>query len=337
MPKYDDAQYDAGGDSFGSIFADLLAGAAGTVAGASSSRGGVFQDFVEFLERNVDGYSGVGGASGGSEDDAELTFLLQTGSVDDIGEELDETELVVQQLSTKRNDLDNELIALQADLAGSSRFSEKIALEERVAECQARKGVVDKYLGRARKRLLSLQTRYKQLIVGGANDSKAGGRSRDRNTWDSSTSTPNASASTRSEAQSSSSTRQTTPVSDDTEDAWKSQGFGSNGRGRGSGRRRAPRSTDSGGSQSTSSDDSPRRTTYETQSSSSFGRTQPDASSRPSSAPESKPDENSSSSDYNVPPHRRSGSNRAAQDDTERLRQLKVDDEFEKLKKELGL
>ena len=78
--KVDDAQYDAGDDSFGKIFADLLAGAA--AAGASGG-GGIFRDFVEFLESNVDGVAGVDAS------DADLRLLLSTGTLDEIADEMD--------------------------------------------------------------------------------------------------------------------------------------------------------------------------------------------------------------------------------------------------------
>ena len=121
--------HDAGDDSFGSVFADSMVGAAGAAAGcSSSSRGGsgIFQDFLEFLERNVDGYGGFDG-SGSSRggNDAELQFLLQTGSVKEAGDELDDTELVVQQFYTKLQDLEQEILSINADLSGGAlKFSE---------------------------------------------------------------------------------------------------------------------------------------------------------------------------------------------------------------------
>lgn len=324
MPKYDDNQYDAGGDSFGAIFGELFAGAAEV---GSRGSAGVFMDFVEFLESNVDGYSGVSGGN----DDAELAFLLQTGSLDEVGEEMDDTELVVQQLTTKLKDLGDELVMILADLAASSRFSEKIALEEREAECKARKGVVEKYLQKARKRLLALQTRYKQLIVGGANDNKAGGRSTSRS--------GSSEADTRSTSSGSASSSGTTnsrraSSSSDPEDAWKTEGFGSNGRGRGSGRRRSSRSSQRRSEQSTSSS-SASSSQYRTTDSSPRQNTerQSDSSSSSRSTSRQSPQ---TATDNNVPPHRRTGSYQA-KDDADRLRQLKVEDEFEKLKKDLGL
>lgn len=321
MPNYDD-QYDAGGDSFGAIFGDLLAGAAGAVG--SRGGAGIFMDFVEFLESNVDGYSGVSGSSAGRNDDAELTFLLQTGTVDEVGEELDDTELVVQQLTTKLKDLNDELVMIQADLAASSRFSEKIALEEREAECKARKGVVENYLQKARKRLLALQTRYKELIVRGQNDSRAKGSTASQG-WNSETNTRSTSTGNTNSRRASSSS--------DPEDAWKTEGFGSNGRSRGSGRRRSSRSFERRSEQSTSSS-SASSSQYQPTDNSPRQNTQRQTDSYSSSR--STPQYSQSTTDKNIPPHRRTSSYQV-KDDTERLRQLKVEDEFEKLKRDLGL
>lgn len=331
MPKYDDAQYDTGGDSFGSIFSDLLGG----VAGGVGSRGGagVFMDFVDFLERNVDGYGDFSGDSRGN-DDTELTYLLQTGTVDEVGEELDDTELVVQQLTTKLQNLEGELVTIQADLAASSRFSEKIALEEREAECKARKGVVENYLRKARKRLLSLQTRYKQLIVGGANDSKAGGKSTNR-TWSSTTDNDSTTPGSTDKTGTSNGRRAS---SGNAEDAWKTEGFGSNGNSRGSGRRRSSRSSQRSRERSTSSTSDSSTQNQNISSPSSTTR----ASERNTSTP-SEPNTGArsrtasrSTTHTNVPPHRRKGFYQEQQD-KQRLRDLKVNDEFEKLKNELGL
>jgi hypothetical protein len=335
MPKYDDEQYDARGDSFGAIFADLLSGAAGAAAGASRG-GGVIQDFVEFLERNVDGYSSSGTGSSRGGDDAELTFLLQTGSIDDIANEMDDTDLVVQQLTTKLKNIDDEIIIVKADLAATTRFVEKIDLEAREAECKARKRVVENYLSKARKRLLALQTRYKQLIMGGANDRRAGGRSSSdssSNRWDTRSSpTPGTGASTsQQQGSSNTSSSQRRSASTEPEDAWKSEGFASSGRGRGSSRRRGASrqpSDRTSSTQSTTSDNSSSR--YQTASSSS-----PSSNANDSRTSRTK-SSSSFSSQRNVPPHRRTTPN-SVQDDKERLRQLKVDDEFEKLKRDLGL
>jgi hypothetical protein len=382
MPKYqEDGEYDTAGDSFGKIFSDLFAGAAVGAAGAVGTSANLFLDFIEFLEGNVDGYgssSGGGFGSAGSDDyDADLQVLLRTGSLDDVANEMDDTNLVVQQLQAKATSIDDEILTTNAEAKMTSRYMDKVQLEERVAELKARKVVVDGYLKKAQKRLLSLQTRYKELISGGANDSYAGGGSSSRSrTTASSTQPPPPSGqssdyrsrSSYSTSSSSSSRGGPSSTKDDKgeEDSWMNEGFGSSsGRGnRGSARRRASRrtatsaraSTDAGvgkanRSSSSYSDANPypppppsstprREPTY---SSSSSFRTE---SVRPPSSPPSgtqqrqqqqaRPPPSISGSD--VPPHRRTSSyESSAEENKRRMREIKVDEEFEKLKKELGL
>ncbi|KAI2492199.1 hypothetical protein MHU86_22356 [Fragilaria crotonensis] len=231
MPKYDeeDAKYDAGGDSFGKIFSDLLTGVQGAAAGAAvGGGGGVFRDFLEFLERNVDGYSG-------GDDDSELLLLLSVGTLEDVANEMDDTDLVVQQLSSKMKSIDDELIMVQADLKVATKFSEKLDFSERIAELEARKKVVKGFLDKARKRLISIQTRYKTLVVGGLNDRRAGGRSRSSSY---SAQAPDMSGSRSSDTSAGPTTSSSAAsTNSDSEDSWKTQGFSSSGR-RGSNRRR---------------------------------------------------------------------------------------------------
>jgi hypothetical protein len=368
MPKYgdevadDDKKYDAGGDSFGSIFSDIFNGAssaAAYTAGASGS--GIFRDFIEFLESNVDGYAG--GSSGNSkDDDAQLKILLQTGTVAEIGEEMDDTDLVVQQLSSKLGSVQDELVMVNADVKVAVRYLEKLDLEERVAELQARKTVVEGYLKKARKRLLALQTRYKQLIVNGDNDVKAGGG---RASTSGSTARPSPSpgptdtsssssrndfysgAGYRSTSASTGSTSSSTGTSDSSrsnassskkgstsekDDAWKSDSFGSFGRGRSSSsRQRASRTRTS------RTTESAKTTTSASSSSSSSGSSTTGAPGSTYQDRSASTRQTQSQSDSPEPPHRRTSSSPRDQDDTRRMRDLKVDDEFEKLKKELGL
>jgi curved DNA-binding protein CbpA len=372
MPKYDtdedDKKYDAGGDSFGSIFSDLFNGASSVADYTASARGGIFTSFIEFLESNVDGYSGASG-SGGADDDAQLRILLQTGTLQEIGDEMDDTELVVQQLGNKLNSVQDELVMLEAEVKMAIKYMEKLDLEERVAELQARKTIVETYLKKARKRLLALQTRYKQLIVNGDNDTKAGGgrsststagstgTSRQSSTGTSSSSrndsysaagyrstsstgsstsstSSTGSSSTRTSDSSRSSTSRTGTGSSskDKEDAWKSDSFGSFGRGRSSGSSSRQRASRSRTSRTTPE---PTRTTASTASSSSSSGAS-DSSQRSSTSTRQTSTQGSSSQD-NVPPHRRQNAKPEDQDDSRRMRDLKVDDEFEKLKKELGL
>jgi len=352
----DDTNYDTGGDSLGKIFSDLFAGAAaGVAAGRAAGGGGIFKDFVEFLEKNVDGYASVGRGGSGSPgivEDAELEMILQTGSLEDVGDEMDETELVVKQLTAKLQNVDNEVIMLTAELASTTKFTEKLQIEERIEELQARRKVAESYTKKARKRLLALQTRYKQMIVNGDNDPVAGGRSRSySSSWDSESSPKNepSSRSSSYSSSSSSSSQRTSSASSTSTDrnddsSWKAdEGFGSFGRGRGSSRRRVRREGEtSSPSGSTSSSSSYRASPDNNASASSPSGSRSNASeskwqSTSSSSPSSS--SSSSSSSTYVPPHRRSPSFAASQieQDKQRLRELKVDEEFDKLKKELGL
>jgi hypothetical protein len=159
MFKYDGQQvddkqvYDESGDSFDKIISDIFEGAAvGAARGAGSGRG-IFRDFVECLESNVNGYAK-------EVDIVKLRTLLNTGSVEDVGKEMDDAELLVQQMDLKRRNLANELVILRAHLT-------KMGLVEKVAEVEARKQVVDGNLKNARKWLLALQMRHKELLVRG--------------------------------------------------------------------------------------------------------------------------------------------------------------------------
>jgi predicted DNA-binding protein (UPF0251 family) len=343
-----DEVYDAGGDSFGQIFSDFVKGAASTVGAAgvsgATNPGGIFKDFVDFLEQNVDAYS----TGSSNNNDADLQFLLQTGTVDEIGDEMDETELVVQQLSNKLNNVQNELIQVQADLAvaSGSSYLEKLQQQECQDELQAQKTVVEGYLKRARTRLVALQTRYKDLIVSGRQNDSRVGSGGTRTSSNSSNSNGNgrpqeSPRQTRSSSTPSSSTASAEPRSSSpsgsSSDSWKEEGFGSFGRGR-------------SGSSSRSRSSRPR--SYDQQPSS----TPPPPSSAPfdrkaaaaaaadrevarTSQARATARTSSTSNDSNVPPHRRSSTSSYSDkmESERRLREIKVDEEFDKLKRDLGL
>ena len=319
----DDQTYDAGGDSFGAIFADLFAGASS--AAAAGGRGGVVRDFIEFLEQTVDAYStttsssSAYGSSNNNNEDADLQFLLQAGSIRQVGDEMDETELVLQQLNKKMQQMDMEVMQLQTDVATCTKFTQKMELEESLDELRARKRVAENYIQKARKRLLALQTRYKALVVQGANDPKAGGSS-SRNTRGDTASTSNPPPSSSSTNRDSDTTAE--------EESWKDESFGSFGRGRGSSRRRAQRST-----YESASTTAPGSASSSSSSSSSYNTN--NASSNPSRS--STPASSIPSSSTYIPPHRRTQASSSTQDDQRRLREIKVDEEFEKLKRDLGL
>mmetsp|Transcript_18058 Transcript_18058/g.27299 ORF Transcript_18058/g.27299 Transcript_18058/m.27299 type:complete len:526 (+) Transcript_18058:83-1660(+) len=336
MPNYDDDEdYDASGDSFGQIFTDFVAG----VATGGSRGGGVFSDFVDFLENNVDGISS------NDDDAAELRVLLRTGSLDDVANEMDDTELVVQQLTTKSDKISEELFDLRADRKDATlRYRDKIDLDERIAELEARQKVVAGYAKKARKRLESLQTRYKELIVGGENDTKTTSSSTTGDYYSSSSSS--SSYSSRS-----SGTPPPSGKEDNEEESWKYEGFGSSGRRGSSRRRRRGRSSESRpNEQSSSSRVQPppgyadRRARAPPSSSSSAPPGYEDrkaraAPSSSSSAPPGYEDRKArTATSSSVPPHRRASSvSSSAASDKRRLQEIKVDEEFEKLKRDLGL
>jgi curved DNA-binding protein CbpA len=281
MPKDDGDDYDAGDDNFGRIFSDLFAGVSSGVA----SGGNFFlRDFVEFLEGNVDGFSR-------DDKDSELSRLLMIGSLDEVGNEMDDTDLVVQQLSSKLDMIDKEIIMKQAELDVATRYSERLDLSEAVAELEARTKVIKGYMEKARKRLVSLQSRYKQLIVEGGNDSRVSGKSR-------SSTFPTESKRSNTQTSEPPSTTTTTTDSSKNQNNWKTESFSSSSR-RGSSRRRERHDTK-------------------------------DATSPPQSQYSSNV-----ASDSSVPPHRRTAS--SVPNDNAYNRKKIVDEEFEKLKRDLGL
>ena len=337
MPKYDeeDAKYDSGGDSFGSIFSDLLSGAAGYAAGAVvGGGGGVMGDLIDFLERNVGGFE-----SGSYDDDTSLSQLLSYGTFDEVASEMDEVDILVSSLETKMNTIENQLIQAQADLTGATKFSEKLDIEEGIAELKAREKVVKGYLKKGKKRLIRLRERYKELIV----DGRGGKGYGDTNARDNTSSATSSSSrtSSRSEpaqpppsssASSTFSTPSSAPVSSSTNNSWRNEGFrGSYGRTSSSSSRRSSRRSPVGTSTNEASSD-PAPTTVDRQKNQQKSSRQNESGN--SGGGTIVPQQ------YEpwVPPHRRTQS--TAERDTQvkkRLRELKVDDDFDKLKREMGM
>ena len=344
MPNYneEDAKYDAGGDSFGSIFSDILTGAAGYAAGYSSGgSGGIVGDFIDFLEGNIDGFE-----SGYNDDDN----LLLYGSFEEVASEMDETDILVTSLETKLSTVENELLQVQADLNGAIKFSEKLDLEERIAELKAREKVVKGYLKKGKKRLIKLRERYKQLMVegrGGRGYSKSSS-SRDTTKDNSSstssssrrTSTSNTNKSPEPSAPSPPSTSTTSTNTSSSSANWRNEGFSSSYGRRSSGSRRSSRRDRS---TTNNRDDSTARNEYQQpQQQQKSGRNDRSTSVGGSGSRSSSSSSNSKATPQQyepwVPPHRRttSSTEQAAQD-KKRLRELKVDDDFERLKKEMGM
>ena len=346
IPNYnkDQEDYSADGDSFTAIFADLFK-AAGTGA---MNGGGILRDFVEFLENEAgaatSNFAGVGGFSSSTSSvlDEELRILLQTGTVEQIGEEMDDAALVQEQLQTKFSNLQQDIVSLTADLKFASALQEKMTLQEDLASVQARIPIVQEYLKQAQKRLLALQTRYKELIVRGGNDPKAGGGGdgdgggRTGSVWDEirnqaksssssyvddgqtrRSSTTTDSTINQEETFSRRSSSSSSSSSDNKEDAWKSDSFGSfgrRGRGRSSSRKRggggggssrqASSSSSSTTSETTTNDPSTNR--YSSSSSSYSSRSTPSVNENSSSPGAGRPSSSSQApQQQQVPPHRR--------------------------------
>lgn len=370
MPKYDeeDAKYDAGGDSFGSILSDLLTGAAGYAAGVAGrgGGGGVVGDFIDFLERNIDGFES------GYDDDKSLSQLLLYGSFDDVASEMDETDVLVTSLETKLNTVENELMDAQVDLNAAIKFSEKLAIEERIAELKAREKVVKGYLKKGKTRLIRLRERYKELMVEGRGGRGYGGSSSSGNAY-SNSSRPRSDNQAREPAQSSasSSTSTSSTSSSSSTKSWRNEGFTGSYGGRSSGSRRrheesssshetSPPPTAAPASPSTKSwRDEGFSGTYGRRSTGSGRRRNEESVGEQSAKAEQQQYQqhqrgNDNDSDRStpgssskpaprqsepwVPPHRRTQSSaERANQDKKRLRELKVDDDFEKLKREMGL
>jgi curved DNA-binding protein CbpA len=368
MPKYDeeDAKYDAGGDSFGSILSDLLTGAAGYAAGVAGRSGGgsVVGDFIDFLERNIDGFES------GYDDDKSLSQLLLYGSFDDVASEMDETDVLVTSLETKLNTVENELMDSQADLNAAIKFSEKLAIEERIAELKAREKVVKGYLKKGKTRLIRLRERYKELMVEGRGGRGYGSSASSGNAYSESR-RPRSDNQAREPAQSSTSSSSTstssTPPSSFAK-SWRNEGFTGSYGGRSSGSRRrqderansdettaAPASSstkswrDEGfsGSYGRRSTGGARHRNDESVGEASTNTEQQQYQPQQQSGSENVSDLSTPGSSNKptprqneswVPPHRRSQSSaERANQDKKRLRELKVDDDFEKLKREMGL
>ncbi len=361
MPNYgeEDSKYDAGGDSFGSILSDLFSGAAGYAAGVSGrgGGGGVVGDFIDFLERNIDGFES------GYDDDKSLTQLLLNGSFDDVASEMDETDILVTSLETKLNTVKNELMDAQADLNSAIKFSEKLAIEEHIAELKAREKVVKGYLKKGKTRLIRLRERYKELMVAGRGG-RGFGSSESSGSAYSDSSRSRSDNQSQESTQSSSSSPRTMSSSSQSSSAksWRSEGFSTSYGGKSSGRRRHDDSASSVEPTAAPTSSSTKSWRDEGFSGSYERRSTGDRRRRNEEAPPPNNEEQkqqqqrgaenvtnqstpgikseSVSQPYEpwVPPHRRtqSSAERATQD-KKRLRELKVDDDFEKLKKEMGM
>lgn len=342
MPKYDEEEYDTNGDSFGAIFSDLFNEMSSSAASGGSA--GILNDFISFLEGNF----ATPGTAAEKEEDIILNSLLRDGSLEEIKEELSDAKLLVRQLEQKNMDLDAEFLAVKRDqdemgsgsASGKSKtFMDGMRLEERKREVEARKDVVGDYLDRARMRQLKLRKRYEELRAESGTRGNASSSSRSS----SSASGSYSSSTSSSTASSDSSGRGNQELDDD--DAWKRESFGSSRRRRGSGRSRASSTSSSTSSSSSSSRGSSSGPSSSSSfSSNDYSRSSTRTGSRSTSTYDSSTSTSSSpssSSASSLPPHRRLSTSEARyrrnEADKRRLREIKVDEEIEKMKKELGL
>ena len=310
-------------------------------------------DLIDFLERNVDGFES------GYDDDEALSRLLARGEFDEVASEMDETDVLVSSLETKLNAVENDLIQARADRGVAAKFSERLDIDERIAELKARDGVVRGYLKRGKKRLIRLRERYKELMVqgrggrgygggtagagsGGA-DSTGGGIPRPGGRSGSARSPPPAAPAASTPPTSAPPAPPSSPPSSSAK-SWRDEGFaGSYERSR-SGGRRGSRGRGQGRGAGADDDGS-----------TGADRPSTNAGQRPSRQQQRRTDEGANGSGGGatttigtdkltpplepwVPPHRRTQS--SAERDTQvkkRLRELKVDDDFEKLKREMGM
>jgi len=322
-------EYDADGDSFGSIFADLLSGLGGAAAGYVGGGKGLITDLVDFLEGNFPEY----GAFVAGEVDVALDTILQSNDVALVRNEVDDTSLLIQQLTTKLSKLDKEIHQLELENASLANFSQREKKEEELASLKGRKRVVEDYLKRGRKRLVQLQKRFVSLRgdrqAASSNSDSSSSKPRaaeDRNYYSSSASARFEHGTSNSHNESSSSSSNTrsdktqgkpsSATSSDSPNSATTQrdSFGSFGRGRSHPNRK--------------SWSAPDRPTYNTDSSakSSLAKAQGSDSQSPDTTSQK------------IPPHRLLGNSSwtRQQEDKKRLRDLKIDDEFERLKRELG-
>lgn len=89
-------------DSFGSIFSDLFSGVADAFGSGASAGSGVVEDFIEFLEKRVDGFSSRSSTNDYVDD------ALQSSDEDVLRAEIDDARFVIDQLKQRRRKAQNE-------------------------------------------------------------------------------------------------------------------------------------------------------------------------------------------------------------------------------------
>ena len=362
MPKYeDDEQYDTNGDSFGAIFSDFLSG-----SGSSSGSGGtsILNDLISFLEGNFPSV----GTTKTKEEDVLLESLLQIGNLQELKMEFDDAKLLVKQLEGKLKGLQMEMDDVESGNVGSassastrtasssSSYMEQMRMEEKRKELEARREIVQDYLDRAKVRQIKLRKRIEEVKsqeFDSSSYSSSSTSSQGSTYSTSSSSSYNNSPRSNGTSPDQKSTRTNTSSAGDNasskqqpDDNWKREGFGSSGRRRGRGRSSSS-SRSSPSSESTSNGRPSSGYTASTSSSSnaeqrSSSKRQRQSSPTPSSQSRQNHGYSSSSSrtssSAELPPHRRLTSRMQQQfEDKRRLREIKVDEEIEQMKKDLGI
>jgi curved DNA-binding protein CbpA len=184
------------------------------------------QDFYEeFQQVNNGGYSSSSFSFSENDDapmqmdDDQFEDLLKTGSVEQVGMEMDKTELVVQQLETNWNRLGDELLGMRQAQTSSSDSKRIMNLRKQMAELEEKTKVVDANLNKARSRLEALQTRFYELLLTSEDDVEQGSSSHSGATTSPYWETPD------------SKTKPTPRTARNGEDNWKYDEYGSTYRG----------------------------------------------------------------------------------------------------------
>lgn len=186
-------------DNFGSIFSDLFSGVANAFGSGASASSGVVEDFIEFLEKRVDGFVSPRSSSSDTGDDA----LLSTDE-DVLRAEIDDARFVIEQLQQRRRKAQNEGEELRnrvrewtsrAERAGRQRdFHTRVAAEERRDELlkqtkrlSRRVEESDTLIRQQKDRLMKLEARLVQV----QNDARKSPKSvTDETSYNSSSSEP---------------------------------------------------------------------------------------------------------------------------------------------------
>lgn len=155
-------------DSFGSIFSDLFSGVAGAASGAT--RPGIMDDFVDFLENQVDGFGVDSSGYASDDEDDGLSDILKSSDVDVLQAEIDDAHFVLQQLETRQSKLDEEAASLQkrADewrvranrAEGSMDYTTRDTAKERASDLKAE---AKRFSSRSRKTLSHIKKQRDRL------------------------------------------------------------------------------------------------------------------------------------------------------------------------------